>query len=44
MIIKLLHVRLEPSTLVEYLGIYIDHNLSWDYHIKEMNTKLSRSK
>ena len=43
MIIKLLGVRLEPSTSVKYLGIHIDHNLSWDYHIKEMNAKLSRS-
>ena len=42
MIIKLLGVRLEPSTSVKYLGIHIDHNLSWDYHIKEMNAKLSR--
>ena len=43
MIIKLLGVRLEPSTSVKYLGIHIDYNLSWDYHSKEMNAKLSRS-
>ena len=42
MIIKLLGVRLEPSTTVKYLGIHIDHNLSWDYHIKEMNAKLRK--
>ena len=30
MIIKLLGKRLEPSTSVKYLGIQIDHNLSWD--------------
>ena len=43
MIIKLLGVRLEPYTSVKYLGIHIDHNLTWDYHIIEMNAKLSRS-
>ena len=43
MIIKLLGKRLEPSTSVKYLGIHIDHNLSWDCHIKEMNAKLSRT-
>ena len=42
-IIKLLGMRLEPSTSVKYLGIHIDHNLSWDYHNKEMNAKLSRT-
>ena len=43
MIIKLLGMRLEPSTSLKYLGIHIDHNLSWDCHIKEMNAKLSRT-
>ena len=43
MIIKLLGKRLEPSTSVKYLCIHIDHNLSWDCHIKEMNAKLSRT-
>ena len=43
MIIKLLGKRLEPSTSVKYVGIHIDHNLSWDCHIKEMNSKLSRT-
>ena len=43
MIIKLLGKRLEPSTSVKYLGINIDHNLSWDCHIKEMNAKLNRT-
>ena len=42
-IIKLLGKRLDPSTSVKYLGINIDHNLSWDCHIKEMNAKLSRT-
>ena len=43
MIIKLLGTRLKPSNSVKYLGIHIDHNLSWDCHIKEMNAKLSRT-
>ena len=43
MIIKLLGMRLKPSTSVKYLGIHIDHNLSWDCHIKEINAKLSRT-
>ena len=42
-IINLLGKRLDPSTSVKYLGIHIDHNLSWDCHIKEMNAKLSRT-
>ena len=42
-IIKLLGKRLDPSTSVKYLGIHIDHNLSWDCHIKEVNAKLSRT-
>ena len=43
MIIKLLGKRLEPTTSVKYLGIHIDHNLSGDCHINEMNAKLSRT-
>ena len=42
-IIKLLGKRVDPSTSVKYLGIHIDHNLSGDCHIKEMNAKLSRT-
>ena len=40
-IIKLVGIR-RKSLNLKYLGIHIDHNLSWDYHIKEMNVKLSR--
>ena len=43
MIIKLLGMRLKPFTSVKYLGIHIDHNLSWHCHNKEMNAKLSRT-
>ena len=43
MIIKILGTRLEPSTQSNTFCIDIDHNLSWDFHIKEMNAKLSRT-
>ena len=36
-------VRLEPSRSVKYLGVYLDDNLSWDIHIKELSKKLSRA-
>ena len=42
-IIKQLGVRLKPSTSIKYLCIHIDHNLSWDYPIKEMNAKFSKT-
>ena len=41
--IKLNGVRLEPSRSVKYLGVYLDDNLSWDIHIKELSKKLSRA-
>ena len=33
-------VRLEHSNSVKYLGVYIDHNLSWDLQVKELSKKL----
>ena len=36
-------VRLEPSRSVKYLGVYLDDNLSWDIHIRELSNKLSRA-
>ena len=36
-------IRLNPSRSVKYLGVYLDDNLSWDIHIKEVSKKLSRS-
>ena len=42
-IIKLQGVRLEHSNPVKYLGVYIDHNLSWDLQVKELNKNLSRA-
>ena len=41
--IKLQGVRLETSCSVNYLGVHIDNNLSWDYHVKELSKKLSRT-
>ena len=41
--IKMQGVRLEPSRSVKYLGVYLDDNLSWDIHIRELSNKLSRA-
>ena len=42
-IIKLNGKKLRPVNHVKYLGIYIDRNLSWDFHIIELSKKLSRA-
>ena len=41
--IKLNGKKLNPTDNVKYLGIYIDKNLNWDYHINQLGIKLSRS-
>ena len=41
--IKLDGKKLIPSKFVKYLGVYIDCNLSWAYHIDILATKLSRA-
>jgi len=41
--IKMKGIKLVPSRTVKYLGLYLDDNLSWDYHIKELTSKLSRA-
>ena len=41
--IKLNGKKLIPADHVKYLGIYIDKNLKWDHHIKQLGIKLSRS-
>ena len=33
----------ERKKAVKYLGLYIDKNLSWSSHIKELSLKLARS-
>ena len=39
--IKIQGVKLSPCKYVKYLGVLIDANLSWDYHISELSKKLS---
>ena len=41
--IKLNGIKLKPTDNVKYLGLYIDQNLSFDYHINQLSKKLSRS-
>ena len=41
--IKLQGIKLIPTDHVKYLGLYIDKNLSWNYHIKQLSLKLSRA-
>ena len=41
--IKIQGVKIKPSTHVKYLGVFIDENLSWNTHIKELSNKLSRA-
>ena len=36
-------VKLTPVNQVKYLGMYIDKNLSWNFHINELSKKLSRA-
>ena len=36
-------MKLKPSQYVKYLGVHLDDNLSWDFHIKELSKKLSRT-
>ena len=41
--IKLNGYKLEPTDNVKYLGLYLDQNLSFDYHINQLSKKLSRT-
>ena len=41
--IKLNGIKLEPTNNVKYLGMHIDKNLSYDFHIKQLTNKLSRA-
>ena len=41
--IKLNRKRLYPSQSVRYLGINIDQNLNWKYHINDIAVKLNRA-
>ena len=40
--IKLCSKRLYPTESAKYLGVKIDPNLSWQYHINDLSMKLSR--
>ena len=41
--IKLDGCKLVPSDNVQYLGVYIDNFVSWDFHIILLSNKLSRA-
>ena len=36
-------VRLYPTESVKYLGVKIDANLSWQYHVNDLSIKLNRA-
>ena len=40
--IKLSGERLYPTESVKYLGVKIDINLSWQYHVNYLSIKLNR--
>ena len=41
--IKLSGKRLYPTESVKYLGVKIDTNLSWQYHVNDISVKLNRA-
>ena len=41
--IKLCGKRLSPTESVKYLGVKIDTNLSWQYHVNNLSIKLKRA-
>ena len=41
--IKLCGKRLYPTESVKYLGVKIDTNLSWQYHVNDLSSKLNRA-
>ena len=40
--IKLCGKRLYPTESVKYLGVIIDTNLSWQYHVNDLSVILNR--
>ena len=40
---KLSGKRLYPTESVKYLGVKIDTNLSWQYHVNDLSVKLNRA-
>ena len=41
--IKINGQRLHPSNVVKYLGVYIDKDLNWNYHVNFVCDKLKRA-
>ena len=41
--IKLSGKRLYPTESVKYLGVKIDTNLSWQYHVNDLSVKLNKA-
>ena len=41
--IKLCGKRLYPTESVKYLGVKIDANLSWQYHVYDFSIKINKS-
>ena len=41
--IKLCGKRLNPTESVKYLGVKIDTNLNWQYHVNDLSIKLNRA-
>ena len=41
--IKLCGKRLYPTENVKYLGVNIDTNLTWQYHVNDLSIKLNRA-
>ena len=41
--LRLNYTKLYESTKIKYLGVILDSRLTWKFHIKELNKKLSRA-
>ena len=41
--IKLCGKRLYPTESIKYLGVKIDTNLSWQYHVNDLSINLNRA-
>ena len=41
--IRLCGKRLYPTEIVKYLGVKIDTNLTWEYHVNDLSIKVNRA-
>ena len=41
--IKLCGKRLYPTESIKYLGVKIDSNIGWQYHVNDLSIKLNRA-